>query len=473
MVGVVKDDREMGYGDRVAGLSRRLGAAGACALVLLLLGSSSASAATLTFSGDRATYTAAPGEVNQLFVGTATDDAGSPVIVFDDDRVNITVVGGGCERGTFDELYCDYVANTTVNLGDGNDIFRGCRSFCGGGFAANPFPTHDTVDGGAGNDELEGWLGDDDLRGGAGDDELENARFDISNLAKPFAGNDRIEGGPGRDSLSYAGRGETVWVTLDGAANDGAEAESDNVASDVEVVQGTHAHADQLVGDGGPNELDGINGDDEILGGGGNDILDGDLGSDYVEGGPGIDALRGGPGFDELEAQDGSADAVSCGSEFDVARVDAIDAVASDCENVQLPSSTATPSAPSGTSTPATTPGTTSGTSVALSAALVRGQRLLRALRRGLKVRVGCGRPCRVSAALLVNGRLLARVVTVARGAKTLTSAGTTTLALKFTRKAKRKLRGARSLQGTLRARATPLGGGPTTVKNRLIRLRR
>jgi hypothetical protein len=78
-----------------------------------------------------------------------------------------------------------------------------------------------------------------------------------------------------------------------------------------------------------------------------------------------------------------------------------------------------------------------------------------------------------VSGALLANGRLLARTVTVARGRKTLTRAGKATLVLKFTRKAKSKLRRRRGLRGTLRVRATPLSGGAATVKNRKIRLRR
>lgn len=67
----------------------------------------------------------------------------------------------------------------------------------------------------------------------------------------------------------------------------------------------------------------------------------------------------------------------------------------------------------------------------------------------------------------------MAGVVTVARGGKTLTRAGTTTLVLKFSRKAKRKLRSRRGLQGTLRVRTTALSGGSATVKNRPIRLRR
>lgn len=460
--------RGQGMGYLVANrrFSRRLAACATCAFALSLLSGSSASAATLTFSGDRATYTAAPGEVNQLSVGTDVDDAGNPLIVFDDDRVDITVVGGNCERDPlFRTLYCDYVPNTTVNLGDGDDIFTGCRT-CGPGLFPNPYPTHDTVDGGGGKDQLSGWLGNDHLRGGDGDDQLERDGIGVPH-EPPFAGDDRMEGGAGRDTLFYWARGAPVSVTLDGLANDGMSGESDNVGSDVEVVMGTDTDADKLLGDDGPNELNGLSGDDEILGAGGNDILIGDGGSDYLEGGPGSDALRGGPGFDEVEAQDGSADTVSCGSEFDIARVDRVDAVASDCENVQRPTAPVIPPPPAGT-TPGTTPATTLGTRVALSASLVRGQRLLRALRGGLKVSVNCNRPCRVSGALLANRRL-----TVARGRKTLTRAGKTTLVLKFTRKAKAGLRRRRGLQATLRVRATPLSGGPATTKNRRIRLRR
>jgi hypothetical protein len=103
----------------------------------------------------------------------------------------------------------------------------------------------------------------------------------------------------------------------------------------------------------------------------------------------------------------------------------------------------------------------------------IPGQRIIRALVRGLRIRTGCRNPCRLRGDFLVDSGLLARAVSVARGSKTLRRAGRTTLVLKFTRRAKRKLRRFRRIRGTVRLRATPLGGGRATVRRKRVTLRR
>jgi Tol biopolymer transport system component len=110
---------------------------------------------------------------------------------------------------------------------------------------------------------------------------------------------------------------------------------------------------DVVVGNEGSDSLNGGPGDDRIGGGfdsdrvlagkgddavfadGGIDLLFGGEGSDRLFGGAGRDLLRGGSGDDVLGAVDGYRDRVSCGPGEDVARLDSLDRVASDCEEVQ------------------------------------------------------------------------------------------------------------------------------------------
>jgi Ca2+-binding RTX toxin-like protein len=252
----------------------------------------------------------------------------------------------------------------------------------------------------------------------------------------------------------------------------------------VEVVKGTSGN-DRMVGNDGPNRFEGSAGMDEIFGRGGDDVLWGDTdqdkvygeggnddlrggdNGDLIDGGPGSDLFIGDPpctffycagGNDEIQARDGVGESIDCGVGADIAVVDQHD-VTSDCESVDRQTV-----APGG--------GAVGGGRVDVSFAVSR-QRLLTALRRGLKVTVSCRQPCRTRGEFLVSSGLLARSVRVARGSKTLRRAGRATLVLKFTRKAKRKLRRYRRVKGTVRVRATRLGGGGANVKRRRITLRR
>jgi hypothetical protein len=104
---------------------------------------------------------------------------------------------------------------------------------------------------------------------------------------------------------------------------------------------------------------------------------------------------------------------------------------------------------------------------------VLRGQRLFAALARGLRIRAGCRGPCRISGAYLVNSGLLARSVSVAKGSKRLTRAGRATVVLRFTPKAKRKLRRYRRVSGTVRLRVSPPTGGAATTRRKRVTLRR
>ena len=179
----------------------------------------------------------------------------------------------------------------------------------------------DSLFGGAGNDFLDGQGGDDFLFGDAGNDSL-NGGEGSDNLFSD-AGADALNGGGGFDSVRYfddfdeqAGRVviRDRSVTLDGAANDGAANEGDNVASDIEDVS-TDSGNDTLVGNASIN------------------ILSGGAGNDNVTGAAGSDVLSGNEGDDTLNARDGFQDRVDCGPGIDRAVVDQFDEVAG-CETV-------------------------------------------------------------------------------------------------------------------------------------------
>jgi Ca2+-binding RTX toxin-like protein len=175
----------------------------------------------------------------------------------------------------------------------------------------------DTLDGGPGDDYLSGGLGNDVVQGGAGEDNLSEGTA--------ASGADVLRGGPGRDSLSYS-RTLGVTVKLDATANDGegAGAEGDNVASDIEAVYGGQG-ADTFVGDPGDNTFYGYSGADIASGGAGADFLHGGASADTLTGAEGRDTLVGDLDNDTLNAVDGDFDYVYGGAGTDVCNTDAMD----------------------------------------------------------------------------------------------------------------------------------------------------
>jgi hypothetical protein len=99
------------------------------------------------------------------------------------------------------------------------------------------------------------------------------------------------------------------------------------------TIRGT-ARADDLLGTSLDEDIFGRAGDDTMLGLGGADRLWGGPGDDVILGGPGRDFLFGGRGSDVLRARDGQPDAVTCGTERDVALVDDRDRTDPSCETV-------------------------------------------------------------------------------------------------------------------------------------------
>jgi len=352
----------------------------------------------------------------------------------------------------------------------------------------------DLIGGGAGNDELHGEGGNDNLYGGEGGDledggpgnDLLGVRT-WGNPAGPDLGSDTLSGGPDTDVASYREAAGGVSVTVDGLANDGEGGESDNVAADVEEVEGTMygdtlnggpAAAVVLAGEGGNDVLAAGSGTDTLVGGAGNDSL--------TTAAPGGDSVFGDAqscalafygscpaGNDTVYADDGVADQINCGPGADTVAADALDAIAGDpingCE-------TATRSAKGAAAAPAPAPSSGKGGGVAVhsgSASTV--------LRRGLVVSVSCAAACKISATALLSAATArkagllkggkAKPVTVAGAHGTLAAAGTKNLRLKLSAVAKRHLKRLRKFKLTVRV--TVKSGGKVSTTSRSVTVRR
>ncbi len=170
-------------------------------------------------------------------------------------------IDGTADDGTTGEL--DDVETTVENVtgGSGADNITGSTA-------------NNQLRGGPGtaNDTLSGNTGDDTLFGGTGI----NTGTDGADV---FNGDGHTNG----DTVSYAGRTDAITADLDGAADDGASGENDDINTTVENITGGSA-ADTLTGNASNNVLDGGGNNDTLRGGttatgDGNDSLVGNTGT--------------------------------------------------------------------------------------------------------------------------------------------------------------------------------------------------
>jgi len=166
-------------------------------------------------------------------------------------------------------------AGAALAGGDGNDLLQG---------STGP----DVADGGTGNDTLSGEEGPDALRGGDGEDVLDGG-----------GGPDALRGGGGVDRVTYETAPGDVTVTIGNRPDDGTVGEGDDVAADVETVQGGLGD-DRLTAGAEPATLLGSDGQDVLSGGPGADRIDGGAGEDTIDGGRGADVLTGGGDVDTV-----------------------------------------------------------------------------------------------------------------------------------------------------------------------------
>jgi Ca2+-binding RTX toxin-like protein len=198
--------------------------------------------------------------------------------------------GLAINNDAFVDVTVAHVESLLVSLDDGDDTFSAAGNPATGAALAAAI----TVYGGAGNDTLRGGNGDDVLNGGAGNDTFTTG-------AVPD-GNDAMNGGQGTDTADYSARTGAVTITIDDIADDGGTGETDNVATDIEIIKGGLGD-DHLTGSPGADTIFGGPGNDVIAGGAGNDILNGDAGNDVFDEGSGAngsDAINGGAGIDTV-----------------------------------------------------------------------------------------------------------------------------------------------------------------------------
>ncbi len=234
---------------------------------------SGAHAATLSFSGDVLTYTAASGEENNLTTsipatGFCTVRTDPCLSVSESSGVVITSFPSGDCSATDsasvvecrvpaamvvvlddrDDTLFDWSGPSTVDGGTGNDGLDGNAG-------------SDQVSGGAGNDALRGESGDDTLDGGDGDDSLEGFGLNSGDTENDTTGRDVYVGGAGADLVDYTARTDPLTLDLDGAADDGGSGEGDRIAADVERLYAGSGN-DVLTGNAAVNWLYGYGGED-------------------------------------------------------------------------------------------------------------------------------------------------------------------------------------------------------------------
>jgi hypothetical protein len=160
-----------------------------------------ASASDVSRTGNVITFTAAPGEANdvKIFVQNFA-------YVRVEDTAGLTASGDCSPTGdapaTAANCGPQQFPDVNVSLGDGNDTFRvddenefGTFNVDGGPGDDNLIQSgHGTVHGGDGNDYVGGSDGNDHVYGDAGNDTV-----------RGFAGNDVVDGGPGQDVIEGDG----------------------------------------------------------------------------------------------------------------------------------------------------------------------------------------------------------------------------------------------------------------------------
>ena len=213
-------------------------------------------------------------------------------------------------------------------------------------------PDNDLLRGGGGDDTITGLPGDDCINGQAGNDGMAGDEGNDTILGED--GNDTATGNDGNDTMTMGNEADNA---AGGAGNDSitGDAGADTVAGDEDndLVKGFgdddtvsgNAGNDRVQGSGGNDKATGEDGDDKVRGGTGSDKVDGGSGKDQVQsqggkdkikGGSGKDNIRAGGGDDKVNAVDGDKDKVKCGLGFDKAKVDKVDVVAKDCNQVKV-----------------------------------------------------------------------------------------------------------------------------------------
>ncbi|HEX8103491.1 MAG TPA: hypothetical protein VF533_12815 [Solirubrobacteraceae bacterium] len=246
-----------------------------------------ATAGTVSVKDGTVTFTAAPGEANDLRVsqtseGFAFADFGAPI-----------TASAGCAPAGASKATCTVETGRVVaRLGDGDDK---------GAATAGDFGVR--IDGEGGADAIRSVTTNADLRGGPGDDDITCEGRSCAMLggigADWMRGYTEPEYPGGDGSVSYRDHTAGVRVTVDGIADDGNASdgpvgERDNVIA-IRALVGGPGDDDLSDGPNDPrypgNALYGMGGNDTLHGLGGGDLVMGGSGTDHLDGGPGSDSL--------------------------------------------------------------------------------------------------------------------------------------------------------------------------------------
>jgi hypothetical protein len=180
----------------------RLAGLVAALVVFLVAAPAAAQASTVSRTGSTITFTAAPGETNDVRISSG------PIGLVITDTAGLTAAGD-CTQVSPTEANCGVDGDFVISLGDGNDSLFEAGSFrpvhVDGGPGDDKLQGDQAVDvfhGGAGKDEIDGGGGADQLFGDAGDDYL-----------KGGTGDDQLDGGSGKDVLEGDGH---LYCACDG-----------------------------------------------------------------------------------------------------------------------------------------------------------------------------------------------------------------------------------------------------------------
>ena len=268
--------------------------------------SANANVEDLMFTGtDNATLTGnllanriVGGSGNDLLTGGAGDDR------LIGDAGNDTLVGGSGNdfllggQGIDTVSYADAAAGATVDLGTGtarvgsaSDVLSSLENVIGSRYA-------DLLFGTSGANQMSGGAGDDTIDGGLGDDTL--------------------DGDEGNNTVSFAGSGAALFVSLaDGIATG---AGTDTLLNFRNIIGG--AGADTLVGDAQANRLAGGTGVDQLAGGAGADTYVFAGMAELVAGNAVIDTITDTAGQGNIAE---IAGAITLGATVDFARAEGVD----------------------------------------------------------------------------------------------------------------------------------------------------
>ncbi len=193
----------------------------------------------------------------------------------------------------------------TLSAGDGND------TLLGGADSDNIIagPGDDNIDGQTGDDLLAGFEGNDAINGREGNDTVTGGDD-----------NDTIEGGLGVDSLLGDDGNDTI--TDDGSADPNALPAVIRGGGGDDFLKARGLNQEIIIGDTGNDSIDGGDGPDILDGGNGDDTLFGHQGNDTIAGGYGMDDMHGNEGNDLFINDDGEADTMHGGDDFDYYQFD-------------------------------------------------------------------------------------------------------------------------------------------------------